>query len=240
MKKINLIAISLIFLLNSCVKVNTPGGIVVWGSKEVITKNLDFEHFNELIVSDKFQVTIRQGEKYSVKAKINKNLVEFLDIQKKWTLLSLKMKPNHFYKDAVLEIELTMPELEYMDIKGMSLVNIEKFNINAAIFEISAASELTGNLSANRLEMIVKNGSKANLTGNTQYLKMEGVISAKINLSQFATNSANIYLSVGSEGQFKIDDVFNAAVKNGSTLTYSGTGSEGKVIKDNTSKVVKR
>lgn len=240
MKKLLVLFLISIVFASSCVKINTPGGIVVWGSKELTTQSLDFQQFNEIIISDKIQVTIRQGADYSIKVKTNQNLQDFIAIEKKWTVLSVKMKPNHFYKDAVLEVEVTMSELEHLDINGMSNAILEDFTISDILkIEITEAGKLEGKLQAENLEMVVKNGSSAELTGSTNYLKIEGVIGAKIGMANLSANRANIYLSVGSEAEFLINDTFNAGLKNGSIMTYSGNGKEGKIFKDDSSQLIK-
>ena len=240
MKKLILLSIILITISN-CVKVNTPGGIVIWGSEETSSVNLPFKNFNEIIVSDKFHVKIKQGENYSVKIKSNANMKDFLAVEKKYTVLLVKMKPNHFYKDAILEVEITMPDLVYLDVNGMSNATFENFsNLGEMKIEVSEASKINGQLKINRLDLIGKNGGDVELSGSTSFLKLEGMLSANFGLTKFKAGKANIYLSINSKGEFNITDRFVAELRGGSTMRYTGGGTEEKVVKDKSSRIVKQ
>ncbi|MBN2280797.1 MAG: DUF2807 domain-containing protein [Candidatus Marinimicrobia bacterium] len=239
MKKILLI-IFLGTLLESCVKINTPGGIVIWGSKETEEINFPLTNFNEILLSDKFQVTINQGENYAVKIRTNVNLKPFLAVEKNYSVLVIKMKPDHFYKDAILEAEVTLPQLIRLDVDGMSQARLEKFTFPHDMkAEISESSKLVGNVDGSRMDLLVKTGSKVDLTGTTYFLKVEGTLSAGLELSEFRAQMANIYLAVGSKGSFLITEKFVAELRNESELEYRGGGQEEKVIVDETSKITK-
>ena len=239
MKKLFLLTIILLTLSN-CMKVNTPGGIVIWGSKETANVNLNHQNFNEIIVSDKFQVNIKQGDNYSVKVKTNANLKDFLAVEKKYSVLLVKMKPNHFYKDAILEIEITVPDLIYLDVNGMSNATLNNFTSKNEIrIEISESSKLQGQLQAINLNLIAKNGGDVELTGDASFMNLEGLLSAKLKMLNFKVNMANIYLSVGSMGEFNLTDRFVAELRGKSEMRYSGNATEEKVVKDETSKLIK-
>jgi len=239
MKKLLLLSILLITFSN-CAKVNTSGGIVIWGSEETTTIDLPHKNFNEIIVSDKFNVTIKQGDDYSVKVKTNVNLKDFLAVEKKYSVLLVKMKPNHFYKDAVLEAEITVPDLIYLDVNGLSKAEFEDFSPKMDIkIEVSEVSQIEGKLNASNLHLIAKNGGVVELTGSTSYMKLEGSLSARLNLSNFQTAKANIYLSVGSEGEFNLTERFVAELRADSQMRYKGEATEEKVVKDESSKLVK-
>ena len=226
--------------MNQCIKVNTPGGIVVWGSKEIKTKNLDLEFFNEIIVGDKFHVNIKQGENYSINVKTNENLQNFLLIEKKWTVLRIKMKPNHFYKDAILEIDMTIPDLIYLNINGMSKVKINDFfNKQNMKVELSEDSFFEGNLNVNHLELKVS-ASSVDLSGKVNFLKTEATLTSKLEMSKLFVNKANILLNVESEGDFYITDLLNAGLQNKSVLRYTGGAKEGNIIKDDFSQIIKK
>ncbi len=237
MKNIQIPALLIAVLFNfSCLKINTPGGLVVWGSGETVTITPEYENFNEIVVSDKFNVNIQQGDRYEVEIKTNKNMQEFLAINQKYTVLDIQMKPNRFYKDAVLEAEITLPDLVYLDVNGISRVTIDEFAVKKDIrIDITETSKLTANIRAEGVFLTVKNSSEAEFHGSAGYLKAEGVLSSQLNMRDLATQRANIYLSIGSEGEFNISDRFVAELRGGATMKYKGNAEEEKIVKDDSS-----
>jgi hypothetical protein len=226
---------------SQCVKVNTPGGIVVWGSKDTTTVTFDYLNFNEIIVSDKFHVTVKQGDEYAITVTTNQNLPDFLAIEKKYTVLMIGMKPNHFYKDAVLKATVTLPDLAYLDVNGMSMVEIVEFSPEFDLkIDVTEASRLTGNLTAGNVDLTAKNGSDVTLTGRADFLKAEGLVTCELDMAEFSVSDANIYLSIGTQGIFTINGRFVAELRVGSDMKYSGSAVEEEVVKDESSSLTQQ
>lgn len=218
-----------------------PGGIVVWGSKDTVVNELDFKFFNKIIIRDKFSVTIKQGDAYLVKLNTNRNLMDFLAVEQKGAILYVKMKPNHFYKDAILEAEILLPDLIALEVGGMSAVTLHYNKPEGRLLaEVNEDGYLDGDLELERLDLIVKNGSLAELTGKATFLKVEGTAGGKFLLDDLSVERALVYLSSGSEARLFINDIFDAELSKGSTLIYSGKGSERKVNKDRNSQVIRQ
>ena len=241
MQHLKIFLLLIVILFNyACLKINTPGGIVVWGSPEISTITLDNINFNEIVVADKFNVTIQQGDQYSIVVRVNQNLKNFLNVEQKYTVLDVQMKPNHFYKDAVLEADITLPNLIYLDVNGISKVSVNEFIPKQDIrIDVTEGSTLLANLRAKGLFLSVKNSSEVEFSGSAIYLKAEGINASTLNMLDIAAQRANIYLSVGSDGIFNIRDRFVAELRASATMQYTGDGTAEKVVKDDSSTLEK-
>ncbi len=241
MKSRRLIAIVLLILgLHNCAKIDTPGGLVLWGDKALATASYDYKNFNEIIIQDKFDVTIKQGDAYSIKITTNQNLQDFLAVEKNYTLLSVKMKPNKFYKDAVLKAEITLPQLRFLDVSGISKVTIEKFSSELKLkIDVSETSNLSGEILANDLIINAKNGSIINLQGNADFLKVDGMLSTQWQMKDYESTQANIYLSFGSSGTFTLTGQYVAELRGESTINLFGNAKEVRSKVDEGSQIIK-
>ncbi len=239
-KKILSLLIFSLLLLTNC-KINTPGGITVWGSKKLISVKLNHIDFNEIVVTDKFTVNITQGDNYNITVKLNENLKDYLRIEKLRTVLKIAMVPNKFYKKATLELDITLPSLVLLDIKGMSNVKMNNFISQYDMeLDISEASSLEGKISANYFDIEIIGGSSINLSGSGNNLKLIGSGASKIEMANFIVPVANIALSGISYANLNVTNIINASLSNSAVVSYSGGAQKGNVSMLDESKMIKK
>ena len=161
------------------------GGLVsLTGSGNVVTQEEAITGFDELDVSQGFQVDVSQGDTFSVIIRVDDNLVEHLQVVKEGTTLKLGLKQNRIYGSSTLQAEITMPELTGLELSGGSHVSVSgsgedisidasggsgadlaSFNVVNANIDASGGSQVTVNVSGT-LNVDASGGSQVYYLGN--------------------------------------------------------------------------
>lgn len=122
MKK-TLVFVGLAIMLNSCIFVGTNGGFVRCDG-EVKTDTLDLKDFNAIVVNGSSDMTIYQGESYSVVVTANEDVFQYLDYRVEDGVLHLETKDNVQIRAERNDLAITLPRLEMLKINGAADTDI--------------------------------------------------------------------------------------------------------------------
>lgn len=174
-------------------------------TEDVVTQEMEFVDFDEIVISDAFTVEIHQGDEFRVTIEIDETWLEYLEVSQSEQQLKIGLRPHtgivpNF--EPVRRAEITMP----------SLVGVHLDN----------ASSLKGEFDTRDIWFIVDNASDLTLTGQGQNLTLQVEEASSVNLSDFAVQDATITVTNASNAVVDVVGRLDAEANNASSIAYYG------------------
>ena len=181
----------------------SPFGDVV-GSGNLVTKEQLFSDFTSLDARSGFLVEISKSNEYSILVTTDDNVMEFIEITKSGDTLNIGVKWGSSIRSTTMKVEITMPELDSLELSGGSQGNLEEFSFtNSFSIDLSGGSGLVALGEANDITIDATGGST-------------------LDLSDFSAHDVNVELSGGSQATINLDGTLNADLSGSSHLSYIG------------------
>jgi len=105
----------------------------------------DLKDFTAIDASSAFQCTVTQGTAYSITAKVDQNVAEYVNISVSGATLTVGLKPHYsVVASAVMEVAITLPALDTIKLSGAAGATVTGFSAQTAAlsFDLSGASVL--------------------------------------------------------------------------------------------------
>ena len=181
----------------------SPFGEVV-GSGNLVTNEQLFSDFTSVDARSGFLVEISKSNEYSILVTTDDNVMEFIEITKSGETLNIGVKWGSSIIPTTMKVEITMPELDSLELSGGSQGKLEEFIVtNSFSIDLSGGSSLVGLGEANDFTISASGGSI-------------------LDFSDFSANDVNVELSGGSQATINIDGTLDADLSGGSRLFYIG------------------
>jgi hypothetical protein len=217
MKKISLaifilaLTIGLVFSAGcGSVGITTVTGIKGSGTSKIEQRNVT--GFNEIEAGGAMNLKVDAGKEFSVTVEADDNLLQYIKTEVSGNTLKIysegKISPT-----AKLNVKISMPALEGLDVSGASEANI--VNVKADLLELKASG-----------------ASEINIVGEANELKAEASGASEINAENLRTVSADVDASGASSAIVSANDRLAADASGASKIYYTG---EPKNIKQNAS-----
>ncbi len=223
---------------------------VVKGSGVLKTEEMDFSDFTRVEVGGAFEVEIVQSERFIVSVTADDNLFDYIQVSKNGSTLKIGVKPAVTFHSATHRAEITMPELfdlelsgatqgtvtgfesvEDLDIEvsGASSLELEGIMAVDMTFDVSGASQVTGEVDADSIEFDVSGASTVRLQGMAGDMELDLSGASNAGLEDFPVNDADINFSGASRGTVNVDGRLDVNLSGASKLTYTGNPTIGDV-----------
>ena len=215
---------------------------------ETETRQYDFTEFTHLDISSAFEYEIQQSDTYSISITANNNLFDDIKVSKMGQTLILDMEfpgaPWTIFNVAPsLKALITMPQLQGLDssgatngtvtdfsstenldvtVSGASTVKLEDIAAGDTAFDISGASEVTGDIVVKDLELEVSGASTVQMKGSANSLAIDGSGASHLNLADLKVGNADVNLSGASDATINLVGRLDADLSGASTLEYIG------------------
>ena len=215
---------------------------------ETETRQYDFSEFTRVDISSAFSYEIKQSDTYSISITANNNLFDDIKVSKMGQTLIVDMEVpgapwTLFNFDPSLKAVITMPQLYGLDssgathgivadfsstknlgvtASGASSVELVKISTGDVIFNVSGASEVTGDIIVKDLELEVSGASTVQLKGSADSIAADGSGASHLKLADLKVGNANIILSGASHGTVNLEGKLDADLSGASTLAYIG------------------
>ncbi len=217
-------------------------GFVPSGNLE--TRTEDQTDFTKVTVSRAFDVEITQSSSYLVRITLDDNLFPHLEVLKTGETLTIRLQSGVSYtslfgRQATLQAEITMPDLEEVQLSGATVASVDGFDVSHPfVAGISGASRLQGTYTTTGgVSFTVSGASTVELTGAGGDLTADVSGASRIELSNFAVHDATVTMSGASQGTVNLDGRLDATVSGVSTLLYIGNPTLGNINTSSTSTV---
>jgi hypothetical protein len=237
-----LVLVAVLSLMTGCI---APGLelVRVAASGNPVTVSEEYTGFTKVDVGSAFRVTIDQGEDYRVDITLDENLRKYLDVGVQGDTLQIRLRPGVSYssRPGEMRAEITMPELEGLDLSGAVRGDVKGFESNDPLrVNLSGASNLAADIAVGDVQLEASGASRVTMKGSGDALYLESSGASNADLSEFTVTDADIRLSGASQAQVNMDGRLNADVSGASKLLYSGDVSLGEVETSGASTVKKQ
>jgi hypothetical protein len=246
MKKISIIIVAMILLIPLLAT-----GCYNPGPAE--TRQFTNSGFTNLQVGSAFQVTVTPSSTYSVSITAARDQLDHMTVRTSGGTLEVSLKFGfwdfwHSFNNRPI-LEVTMPELDILDISGASTVTALGFSSNKdfkmqlsgastgaidiqahdASVTVSGASHVTGTLNIHDLRLNVSGASNVNLDGEGNSLNLDASGASTATLNNLPFGDARAEVSGASHGIVNASGKLDIFVSGASTVDYYGDPSLGTV-----------
>ncbi len=175
-----------------------------YGTTNIETQQYTFTDFADVSAGNGFNLQITKGNAYSINVTTDSNRQDRVDIYKSGGTLIIKLKPGLSFSASPLKAEITMPDLENIQLSEGASATAHNFNLSH-----NFAAYLTG-------------GSSLTMTGQALNLTVNGLGGANLNLSEFQVNDVNVDLREGSQCTVNLIGNMAGTLSSGAKLSYIG------------------
>jgi hypothetical protein len=202
------------------------------GSGNVVSITSDSSGFDQVVISDAFRVSIRQGEDFSVVIRVDDNLVDDVEVSQVGRRLTLGLRPDlsRGVRRATLEADITMPVLAALEASGASRVALSGFVSQEDLEMVaSGASVVTGDIQAGSATMTASGASDISLVGSGEDLVLEVTGASSADLAEFPVSDVRAVLEAASTAVVNASGTLDVEASGASHLTYVGDPTVGSV-----------
>ncbi|GAB2790748.1 hypothetical protein GCM10027275_39600 [Rhabdobacter roseus] len=192
------------------------------------TRTFNVSNFSRLSMGSAFQVEVRQGSQYSLKATGDQQDLDDLEASVSNRTLRVRYQENkRRNRRERISITITMPTLEGVDFSGASQVNVSGFNDTKSMaINISGASKVTMDVSAERVSLDLSGASVLTLNGKGNVLNGRISGASVFKGKDFPVKEANLDASGASNAAIVANASLTAEASGASTISYSGNARE--------------
>jgi hypothetical protein len=202
------------------------GQVSLTGSGEIVTLQQDFTNFEALVVSDAFQVDIRQGDEFSVTIRADDNLQDYLQVVQKGDTLYIGLQPDHSYnlRQVTLQAEVVMPGLASLDLSGSSHGRVAGFSSGDPLkVNLSGSSSLDGEIACGNASFDLSGSSDLVLAGSAHDVKLQASGASHADLGEMPAVDVTVNLSGASDATVNPSGTINVDASGASQLYYLGS-----------------
>lgn len=239
MKKVN-VFIGLILalgFLNSC------DHDTIRASGEVTSLDYSITSYSELKVSDAFNTYVTFSEtETSVRIEANDNLHDKVIVKKEGSTLVIRLeKYTSVRGNATMNAYIMTNDISTFGISGASRLTLEnEWVVSEGRIDLSGASEFTGEVNAERLNLDATGASSLDLFGDVVWLNGQLKGSSSIQDYDLSVENLKIELSGASEAFFTVNETIDVTASGASFLNYKGNATVNNKILSGSSEVIHR
>lgn len=123
MKKLTITGIIILIslmLLTACEQLNIKLPDITRGSGKVVTEKREVESFNKVIINGAGEVTIKQGDKVSLKIDAEDNIITYITSEVKNNTLIIGYESN-LWQDKILPTKVIKYTISVVDLKSLTI-----------------------------------------------------------------------------------------------------------------------
>lgn len=226
--RILFIALAVIIVLMtafvSVLKVKS-NSFIIKGDGNVVTQELNFESFDELIVEGGISIEYLLGESNLLSIEADSNLMQ--NIETSLMSRTLKITNNRSIRKYV-KCKLTAPMVTKMSLlAGAKLTSKDSIQFGDLNFTVNAGSSLSLIGSFDSIGSSINAGGKATLAGSCKVMDISLNAGSKLESSLMEANHLIIKANAGSKAVVNCNEL-EAIATSGSTIRYN----EGAILKN--------
>jgi hypothetical protein len=217
--------------------------VTLSGSGNVVTQEEAISDFDGVDISNSFSVEITQGENFKVVIRVDDNIVEHLNVDKRGSTLRIGLKPTTSYTilDATMEAEVTMPELSELELSGNSDANISGFeSLQSLVVDLSGNSRLQGDIQAGDTRIDASGNSSATISGSAEDVSVDASGSSEVDLADFPASDGTVNASGASTVTVNLSGRLDVDASGASDVYYLGNPEMGNIDSSGSSNIQSR
>lgn len=184
----------------------------------------DFEDFNEIVISDNFEVEIVKSNAYDVQISGPQNRLRKVEADKTGTTLEISMSRDRYsgMNRKRAKVEISLPNLEVVHLGGSTGTIISGFNAEDFELRLTGSAEADANISAERLSLDMSGSSRLNLTGSGVEVRADISGSARLNAYDYRTANMELETSGASNSKVYVTENLDIDSRGASKIQYKG------------------
>ena len=195
------------------------------GPLQEVEREYPVTDFDRLEMGSAFNITVEQGNIYSVEVRGDRRNLDDLDVYKSGSTLVVKYDDNGNRRHDTY-ITITMPSLKGVNFSGASISKIRGFESDEDFdFYLSGASKSQMESDFREIDMVVAGASSLVLFGSGDELKGEISGASSVKAFDFPVREVDIELSGASEGKVMVTDELKVRASGASSVLYRGNPS---------------
>ncbi len=176
----------------------------VKGSGKLATEIRDLEDFNSIQIKGSSDLDITIGESFSVTVETDDNLLELLETEVRHGTLYVDFADGYSVNTRIgSRLEITMPDLEELNLKGASDIRASGLNGKELSISIFGSGDVT-------------------LSGEVEDLEVDIRGSGDIDAKKLVAREAYISIKGSGDVGVAVDDFLDADIKGSGDITYYG------------------
>ena len=145
-------------------------------SGNIVAQTETFSDFDQIEVNNTFDVTITQGDGFSVELRIDANVQDYVEVRQDGATLIIGLDPDNSYNtrgNITMDAEVTLPALSSVNVSGASSVRLIGIESESAMnLRVSGASHASGDLRCENATITLSGASNADLQGTASELTL--------------------------------------------------------------------
>jgi hypothetical protein len=217
-------------------------GSRIRGSGNLVTREENVRDFDRVEASSAFALDISQGSTYSVVVEADDNLIEYVEVTRRGSILEIGLKSGpRSMTNVTLGATITMPELAGVHLSGACHATIDGFQGEGELdIDLSGASWVTGDIEAGRVRIEVSGASHVDLRGSGEDLRAYVSGASSADLADFPVGDAEIEVSGASQATVNVRGRLDADASGASQVFYEGNPTLGTIRTSGSSTVKPR
>jgi len=193
---------------------------------------LNLSDFNSVELHGDLNVKIQQGDKYSVQLKGPEKIKQQYSLSIKDETLVVKYnykKLNSLWADKNVELNITMPEINAIDISGAGRLFLNRLNAHKMKLNCLGAVKINGFLTVDKLYLTVSGASTVDISGGGDLLKANITGASSLIATDYKVERGVIEARGASKAKVFVTETLEIDKGLACVVTYKGNP---EVVKD--------
>ncbi|MBU1821215.1 MAG: DUF2807 domain-containing protein [Bacteroidetes bacterium] len=184
--------------------------------------------FTKLSMGSAFKIDVKQGSKYQVTVSGERKDLDDLEYSVSRGAFRLGYKDNGWRKSReTVRVNVTMPSLDGVDFSGACVARVSGFNNGRGMtIDVSGASKVEMDFSADKVSMDLSGASRLTLTGKAELLQGELSGASTFDGKDFPVREADLEASGASRASVVANSALRADASGASRISYAGSARE--------------
>ena len=195
------------------------------GPLQEVHKEYAITDFDRLEMGSAFNITVEQGNIFSVDVRGDRRNIDDLDVYKSGSTLIIKYE-DHANRRHDTYVNITMPRLEGVNFSGASVSKIRGFESDDDLdFNLAGASKSQLESNFREIDAVISGASSLVLFGSGDEIHGDISGASSIKAFDYPVREAAIELSGASEGKVTVTDELKVTASGASSVLYRGNPS---------------
>jgi len=187
--------------------------------------SFDFEDFDEIVASSRFDFEITKGSDFDVQLYGQERFLDRVRLKQYGDQLEFETRDWRWFslkRTKAIKVEVTMPELKRL--KLSDACNAEVAGFSGDLLEIDLSGTADADISAEYDEIYseLRGSSDLNLSGESEELKAELSGTASLNALGFQTRIADVEARGASDAKVNVTSELQVATSGAGSVKYKG------------------
>ncbi|MEQ9425994.1 MAG: DUF2807 domain-containing protein [Cyclobacteriaceae bacterium] len=190
-----------------------------------MSRVFEFEDFDEVKISDKIDVEIREGDNYSVELFASQRVLDKIKARQYGDMLTLDMQDWAWFRmrrSRPVQVEITMPKLISLDLSGSSSADVSGFSGDFLAVDLSGSADAELDIDYERIEIDMGGSSDLQISGTASDLIAEVSSSSSLNALDLECKIADIRASSSANVRVWVIDQLEVEASGSSAVRYKG------------------